>query len=226
MIKILVNGASGKMGQVTVAAIHAATDLTLVGTCGAADNLNNQLEHYKPDVVIDFTLPHVVFDNTCTIIEHGARPVIGTSGLIESQLDTITKMCAEKKLGGIYAPNFSLGAALMIKYATDAARYFDYADIIEMHHEKKVDAPSGTAAHTRHSMLQTNSNIKNDLPIHSVRLPGLFAHQVVTFGSLGETLTIRHDALDRQCMMPGVLLACRTVNQLDHFVVGLETILF
>ena len=226
MIKILVNGACGKMGKITVDAVNGATDLTLVASCSSTDNLSEQLKRHQPDVVIDFTLPHVVFENTRCIIEHNAHPIIGASGLTEVQLDEIKKICADKKLGGIYAPNFSLGAALMMKYTADAARYFDYADIIEMHHEKKIDKPSGTAAHTRHQMLQANPNIKSDLPIHSVRLPGLFAHQVVTFGSLGETLTIRHDALDRQCMMPGVLLACRTVSQLDHFVVGIEHILF
>lgn len=225
MIKVLVNGASGAMGKFTVAAVNATTDLSLVATCGSSDNLANQLDLYKPDVVIDFTLPHAVFNNTLCIIHHNAHPVIGTSGLTESQLDLLKKNCLEKKLGGIYAPNFSLGAALMTKYAADAAHYFNHAEIIEMHHEKKIDAPSGTARHTRNCMLQANPSIQNDLPIHSVRLPGLFAHQSVTFGSLGETLTIRHDALDRGCMMPGVLLACRTVSQLDHFVVGLEHIL-
>lgn len=225
MIKVLVSGASGKMGQATVEAINAATDLTLIGTCGSKDNLNKQLEYYKPDVVVDFTLPHIVFNNTLSIIEHQAHPVIGTSGLTELQLQDIAKKCAEKKLGGIYAPNFSLGAVLMIKYAEDAARYFNDAEIIEMHHEKKIDAPSGTAVHTRHRMLQANAAVKNDVPIHSVRLPGLFAHQEIIFGSTGETLTIRHDAMDRQCMMPGVVLACRTISRLDHFVIGLEHIL-
>lgn len=225
MIKVLVNGAFGKMGQVTVAAINAATDLMLVSTCGSQDNLSEQLEHHKPDVVVDLTTPHVVFKNALSIIEHQAHPVIGTSGLTKSQLHDITQKCAEKKLGGIYAPNFSLGAVLMIKYAEDAAHYFNDAEIIEMHHEKKIDAPSGTAAHTQHRMLQANAAIKNNVPIHSVRLPGLFAHQEIIFGSAGETLTIRHDALDRQCMMPGVLLACRTINRFNHFIIGLENIL-
>lgn len=221
MISVLVNGASGKMGTHTVAAVEAADGLYLVGTCTSKDDLNAALTQHKPDVVVDFTLPDCVFDNTLLMIEHNAHPVIGTSGLTTEHLDTLKKACDAKKLGGLFAPNFSIGAVLMMKYAVDAARFFEYAEIIERHHENKVDAPSGTAAHTQRLINQYIPNV----PTHSLRLPGVFAEQEVTFGALGETLTIQHKAIDRACMMPGVVLACQKVSALDTFVIGLEHIL-
>ncbi|PHQ80828.1 MAG: 4-hydroxy-tetrahydrodipicolinate reductase [Coxiella sp. (in: Bacteria)] len=216
--RVLVTGAHGKMGTLSVDAIQQAPTLELVGTCSSADNLSELLITHQPDVVVDFTLPHCVFDIAKTCIEHNACPVIGTSGLTDTQLDELKTRCDAKKLGGLFAPNFSLGAVLMMTYAQDAATYFKHAEIIELHHDKKVDAPSGTAVHTR-------NKIGRDTPIHSVRLPGLLAHQEVIFGAPGETLTIRHDALDRKCMMPGVVLACEKVIQLKTFVVGLDAIL-
>jgi 4-hydroxy-tetrahydrodipicolinate reductase len=237
-IRVLVNGANGKMGRVTVDAIQECNDLELADAIGRENNLAGSILENKADVVVDFTLPDVVFDNAKTIIKTGARPVIGTSGLNEEQIDELTKLCEENKLGGIIAPNFSLGAVLMMKYAQDAAKYFQHAEIIEMHHEKKVDAPSGTAVKTAQMMAKVRETIDaipvnaparseahTDIPIHSVRLPGLFAHQMVIFGGFGETLTLRHDSLDRKSMMPGVCLACRKVMRLDTLIYGLEHLL-
>lgn len=219
--RAIVVGADGKMGTYTTAAITQTDDLELVACCNSQDNLAQLLQQHHPDVAVDFTLPHCVFDNVITMIEHNVHPVVGTSGLSQEQLSTITNACTAKKLGGIFAPNFSIGAVLMMEYATAAAQYFDYAEIIERHHEKKVDAPSGTATHTQQQLQQYIDTV----PVHSVRMPGLFAHQEVNFGAIGETLTIRHDAIDRTCMMPGVVLACRKVAKLNGFVVGLQHLL-
>jgi 4-hydroxy-tetrahydrodipicolinate reductase len=221
MIKVLVNGASGKMGVYTVAAIKAATDLELVATCNSQDNLEDALLQHTPDVAVDFTLPHCIFVNIQLMIKHNVHPVIGTSGLTPENIKEITKACSEKNLGGIFAPNFSVGAVLMMKYAKEAASYFSYAEIIERHHEKKVDAPSGTAAHTQQLVQQYIQSV----PTHSVRMPGVFAEQEVIFGGQGETFTISHKAIDRECMMPGVVLACEKVTKMSQFVIGLEHLL-
>lgn len=225
MIKVIVTGANGKMGQASVKAITEAEGLELVAKLGRDDDLAKAIEKTQAEVVVDFTLPHVVFQNSKTIIEHGARPVIGATGLNPTQIQELEKMCADRKLGGIIAPNFSLGAILMMHFAKEAARFFEYAEIIEMHHEKKIDAPSGTAIKTSEMMMaQPQRSSKKPIPIHSVRLPGLFAHQKVIFGGSGETLTIQHDALDRQCMMPGVILSCKKVMELNKLVYGLDQI--
>lgn len=221
MLKILVNGANGKMGTYTVAAIHAAAGLELVATCNSSDNLEAALQQHKPDVAVDFTLPHCVFANAEKMIKHHVHPVIGTSGLTPDQIKILSAACDTKKLGGIFAPNFSIGAVLMMQYAADAARYFSYADITEAHHASKVDAPSGTAAHTQQLLQQHIDHV----PIHSIRTQGVFAEQRVLFGAAGETLTIEHNAIDRECMMPGVVLACKKVVTLKTFVVGLSHLL-
>lgn len=238
-IKVIVNGANGKMGQVTVDAVSAAPDLELVAALDHQDNLAKAIEQHSAQVVIDFTVPTTVYNNTKTIILCGAHPVIGTTGLTLDQIHELQKLSAEKALGGIIAPNFSLGAILMMRYAQDAARYFPDVEIIEMHHEKKIDAPSGTAAKTaemiattrnpKHTVSSDHQRARGDqhqgVTIHSVRLPGLFAHQCVLFGGIGETLTIRHDGMNRNAMMPGVILSCRKVMELNHLVYGLENIL-
>ena len=239
-INVIINGVHGKMGAVTQTSIADQPDLTLVAGIGRSDDLTATIQNTRADVVVDFTLPDAVFDNAQTLIAAGARPVIGTSGLTPQQIEQLATQCQQKKLGGIIAPNFSLGAVLMMKYAKDAARYFPDAEIIEMHHEQKVDAPSGTATKTAQMMTEARStHDENTVPsqdpargdhqhgvtIHSVRLPGLFAHQTVLFGGDGETLTIRHDGLARHSIMPGVFLACRQVMTLDHLVYGLENLL-
>lgn len=237
-IKVVVNGAYGKMGTVTTAAIQAQADFNLVASLGSQDRLADVLASTQPDVVIDFTVPRVVFANAQIILAAGARPVIGTTGLTPAQIEQLRETCRQQQRGAIIAPNFSLGAILMMRYAKDAARYFNHAEIIELHHEKKIDAPSGTALKTAALMAEANQAFVSPHPqdkargenhaniqIHSVRLPGLFAHQAVMFGGPGELLTIRHDGADRNAMMPGVCLACRAVMQLDHLVYGLENVM-
>lgn len=221
MINVIINGASGKMGRTTVAAIAHETAFTLVATTHRGDNLSQAIQHHHADIVIDWTTPDAVFDNTQTIINAGARPVIGTTGLTTEQIKKISDLCCEKKLGGIIAPNFSIGAVLMMKYAKDALQYFSDAEIIEYHHAEKKDAPSGTAKKTVELMLENTKNKKN-IPIHSVRLPGIFANQTVLFGGNGETLTIQHHAIDRQAMMPGLFFCCQKVMTLDRLVYGME----
>lgn len=238
-IRVLVNGAFGRMGVVTQAAIQAAEGLELVATTGRQDNLADAIENSGAEVVVDFTLPEAVFNNVQTILKAGARAVVGTSGLKPEQIKMLGATCQQQKLGCIIAPNFSVGAILMMRFAAEAAKYFPNAEIIEMHHEKKIDAPSGTAVKTAQMMAATRSPdgliidhsasargaVYDEIPIHSVRLPGLFAHQQVLFGGFGETLTIKHDSMDRSSMMPGVCLACHEVMNLDRLVYGLEHIL-
>jgi 4-hydroxy-tetrahydrodipicolinate reductase len=241
-IRVLVNGAHGKMGQESVKAIQADTVLEYVGGANHGDNLAALISQTKPDVVLDFTVACVVFENTRTIIESGVRPVVGTSGLLPEQVKTLKALCAEKKLGGIIVPNFSIGAILMMKFAADAARYLTDVEIIELHHDGKQDAPSGTAIKTadmiannrarvpthheeRELLAGARGGVQNDIHIHSVRLPGLMAHQTVIFGGKSETLQIRHDSIHRDSFMPGVCLACKKVMGLDELVYGLETLL-
>lgn len=237
-IKVLVNGGFGKMGRITQEAIRQQSDLELVAALGREDNLSQCIKDTQADVVVDFTIPQAVFTNAQTIIRAGARPVIGTTGLNLAQIEELQHQCHQKNLGGIIAPNFSLGGVLMMRYAKDAANYFNHAEIVEMHHEKKLDAPSGTALKTAELMAAENKHFiapnhealargenQANIQIHSIRLPGLFAHQMVIFGGTGETLTIRHDSNDRNAMMPGVCLACRKAMSLDQLVYGLENII-
>ena len=213
--RVLIIGSKGRMGRVTVEAVKEAPDLELVSTCDSNDHLATVIKSSQPDIAIDFSLPHCVFEHATQLIQQDVHPVIGATGLSDEQLEQLNHLCDERKLGGIYAPNFSLGAVLLIQFAKQAAEYLPHSEIIEMHHAQKVDKPSGTAIHTQKAM-------GRDTPIHSVRLPGLFAHETVLFGGEGETLTLRHDAIDRRCMMPGVLLACRRVTSTNAFVIGLE----
>ena len=241
MINVIVNGINGKMGRVVKESIRAQSDLNLVAGTGRQDNLMEIIKTTRANVVIDFTTPQAVFTNIETIINAGARPVIGTTGLTLKKIDILAKRCQVRRLGGVIAPNFSLGAVLMMKYAKDAAHYFPNAEIIEMHHPYKVDAPSGSAIKTAQMMAEAYPStrrakekasrnlargmLKNNVLIHSIRLPGLFSHQSVIFGGNGEILTIRHDGTNRSCVMPGVFLACQKVMELDHLVYGLENIL-
>jgi len=241
-IKVLINGAFGRMGQMTVKAINEAPNLELVGQTGREYDLKKAIEDSHAEVVVDFTHPDSVFKNTLTIIETKAHPVIGTSGLTSDEVARLKEKCRELKLGGIIAPNFSLGAVLMIKSAKEIVKYIPDLEIIEMHHDKKSDSPSGTALYTaellanaRHKNVPVKTLIEtikgargasyNNIPIHAIRLPGLLAHQQIIFGKLGETLTLTHDSIDRECFMPGVCLACEKVTQLNHLVYGLEEVL-
>lgn len=243
MIHIIVNGANGQMGQETVKAIENCKDLKLVAKAGSQDDLGKLILSTQADVVVDFTQPECVYQNARTILEQGARPVIGTTGLTSSEIAELRLLVVKKKLGAIIAPNFSVGAILMMRFAQEAARYLPNAEIIEMHHDKKRDAPSGTAIKTAELIKDSRTieplmpECKESIPgarganyeniaIHSVRLPGFLAHQQVIFGGIGESLTIKHDSINRSCFMPGVVLACHKVMLLEHLVYGLEDILF
>ena len=242
-IKILVNGAFGRMGQMTVKAINEHAAFELVGQTGREYNLKQAIMDSGAQVIIDFTNPDSVYKNTLAIIECGAHPIIGTSGLTEKQIAALQKQCNELKLGGIIAPNFSLGAVLMMKYAAEIIKYMPQVEIIEMHHDKKLDSPSGTALRSAELMANSIKNINDripsshetivgarganykNIPIHSIRLSGFLAHQEIIFSNTGETLTLRHDSIDRQAFMPGICLACEKVMNLNKLVYGLEEIL-
>lgn len=241
-IKVIINGANGRMGQEAVKAINADARFELVAQTGRTDNLAAEIKKLQATIVIDLTTAESVFENTKTIITAGAHPVVGTSGLQPEEFMTLKQLSAQKNLGGIIVPNFSIGAVLMMRYARDAAKYLPNVEIIEMHHDGKLDAPSGTAIKTaeliqearqsspetldvRETITGSRGAVKHGIHIHAVRLPGLVAHQQVLFGGNAETLTIRHDSMHRSCFMPGLLLACEKVSSLNELVYGLEHLL-
>jgi 4-hydroxy-tetrahydrodipicolinate reductase len=242
-INILINGAFGRMGQTTVKAIENDPRFNLVGQTGREYDLKKAIQDSKADIVIDFTGPNDVYDNANLIIDCNVHPVIGTSGLTLDDVKKLQARCEKAKLGGVIAPNFSIGAVLMIKYAQEIIKYMPRVEIIELHHENKVDSPSGTAIRTAETLATSLDNkvpttkpsketvkgargaVHCHIPIHSVRLPGILARQEIIFGEPGETLTLRHDSINRECFMPGLLLACDKVMTLDRLVYGLEEIL-
>jgi 4-hydroxy-tetrahydrodipicolinate reductase len=216
-IKVAVAGAGGRMGATVCRAVEAAEDMELVGRadpelgCGVAEAIVNA------DVLVDFSVPDSALENARLAADAGVNVVIGTTGFDTAALDSITGANV------FAAPNFAIGAVLMMRFAEEAAGHFSSAEIVELHHENKIDAPSGTAALTARRMA---GRLGGDPPIHSVRLPGIVASQEVIFGGPGETLTIRHDTVDRECFMPGVLLAVRRVGGLESSpVIGLENLL-
>lgn len=240
--RIIINGANGKMGQLAVKTFTDHEAFTIVAETGKQHNLAAEIKKHAAQIVIDLTNADAVFKNTETIINNNAHPIIGTTGLLPNQIQELQKICSQKKLGGIIAPNFSLGAVLMMKYAKEIAKYFSEVEIIEMHHAGKLDSPSGTAIHTANLIAQNRTKIPTDkssreiiphargavqskIQIHSVRLPGVIADQQVIFGGSGETLTLMHKTIDRQCFMPGIVLACEKVLALKELVVGLENVL-
>jgi 4-hydroxy-tetrahydrodipicolinate reductase len=219
VIHVGVAGAAGRMGRTACAAITGAEDLELSGT--ADPELGVELAAILPDcdVVVDFTRPDAVVQNARDCVAAGVHVVIGTSGFDVSALEGL------EGANVFYAPNFAIGAVLLMRFAAEAAKIMPAAEIIELHHNGKLDAPSGTAARTAELMAQASG--RPAPPIHSVRLPGLVAHQDVIFGDVGQTLTIRHDSLERESFMPGLLLAIRRVGSLERSpVVGLEHLLF
>jgi 4-hydroxy-tetrahydrodipicolinate reductase len=223
MIRVAVAGAAGRMGETVCAAVQGAEDLELVGR--ADPLLQSSLEEVLPgaEVVVDFTQPDSALENARACLRAGVHIVIGTTGFDPSPL--IDAAAAEHPRANVLiAPNFAIGAVLMMRFAREAARHMARAEIIELHHDRKLDAPSGTAALTAELMAAGG----HERPaIHSVRLPGLVAHQEVIFGDLGQTLTIRHDSISRESFMPGVLLAVRRVGSLpEPVVIGLESLLF
>jgi 4-hydroxy-tetrahydrodipicolinate reductase len=212
-IRVAVAGAAGRMGETVCRAVEGADDMELTGRADPALGTSLADVLGDADVVVDFTVPDQALDNARQCVEAGVNVVIGTTGFDLAELEKLTGANV------FAAPNFAIGAVLMMRFAEEASKHMSKAEIIELHHDRKVDAPSGTAARTARLM-------DGDVPIHSVRLPGLVAHQEVILGDVGQTLTIRHDSVDRESFMPGVLLAVRKVGSLDRSpVVGLEHLL-
>jgi 4-hydroxy-tetrahydrodipicolinate reductase len=242
MIKVGVLGAKGRMGAEVVKAVTEAADLELIATLDLGDSLET-LKSSGAQVVVDFTTPDSVMANLEFLANNRIHAVVGTTGFDAGRIATLEKLiAANPSVGILIAPNFAIGAVLMMEFATKAAKYFESAEIIELHHPNKVDAPSGTAARTAELMSQARKDAGlgampdatttsqdgargatvGDIPVHSVRLRGLIAHQEVLLGGLGETLTIRHDSLDRAGFMPGVLLGVRSVISKPGLTFGLE----
>jgi 4-hydroxy-tetrahydrodipicolinate reductase len=216
MIRVAVAGAAGRMGQMVCATVDAADDMDLVARADPA--LDAPLDLGSADVLVDFTRPDAVLDNARQALANGVHVVIGTSGFDVDELRSAA--AASSSARAFFAPNFAIGAVLMMKFAAEASRVMERAEIVELHHAGKLDAPSGTAARTAELM-------EGDVPIHSVRLPGIVADQEVVLGDVGQTLTISHRTVDRTSFMPGVLLAIRRVADLPEPVtVGLERLLF
>jgi 4-hydroxy-tetrahydrodipicolinate reductase len=222
MTRVVVSGAAGRMGEAVCEAVDEVEDLELAGRADPA--LDTRLEDLLggADVVVDFTTPETAVDNAVACIGAGAHCVIGTTGF---DLDELRSRVEEGAEGNVFvAPNFAIGAVLMMRFAAEAARHMPETEIVELHHDRKVDAPSGTAKRTAELVAAAGGNVHQ--PIHSVRLPGLVAHQEVILGGEAQTLTIRHDSIDRRSFMPGVLLAVRRVAELpDRVTVGLEALL-
>jgi 4-hydroxy-tetrahydrodipicolinate reductase len=241
MIKVAVIGARGRMGSEVVKAVNEAKDLELVAQLDLGDSLDALLTS-GPTVAVDFTTPDSVMANLEFLISHNINAVVGTTGFDDARIAKIKSLLANSKSGVLIAPNFAIGAVLMMEFATKAAKYFESAEIIELHHPNKVDAPSGTAARTAELMSAarkeaglpvmpdaTTTSLAGarganvgDIPVHSVRLRGLVAHQEVLLGGIGETLSIRHDSIDRVGFMPGVLLGVRKVVTHPGLTFGLE----
>jgi 4-hydroxy-tetrahydrodipicolinate reductase len=220
-IKVGVAGAAGKMGQAVCEAVEAAPDTELAGK--ADPTLGTELAEILADVdvVVDFTIPDTALANVKTCLEAGVHAVVGTTGF---DLDAARAAAEASEANCFVAPNFAIGAVLMMVVAQQIAPHMPECEVIELHHDKKLDAPSGTAKRTQELIDAAGGNVHQ--PIHSVRLPGLVAHQEVIFGGEGQTLSIRHDSIDRRSFMPGVVLAARRVGDLpDRFTVGLENLL-
>ena len=262
MIKVMVSGACGRMGQAVLKAVIEDSELELVGAVdlsGGADagelvglgkngvivgtDLEAVIDASSPEVMVDFTRPDVVYANAVKAIKKGVSPVIGTTGLSDEEKAELAELSKANNTPVFIAPNFAIGAVLMMLMARQAAKYMPEVEIIELHHDKKLDAPSGTALQTaamisevRKAHVQGNPEETekvagargadvDGMRIHSVRLPGYVAHQEVIFGGLGQTLTIRHDSLNRESFMPGVCLACKKVRNLEGLVIGLDKIM-
>jgi len=259
-IKVAVAGATGRMGREVVRMVLEDDELqlvaavarssigvdagTLVGKPAAEVRIESDLAAAlaasHPDVLVDFTAPKAAMPHAETAIRQGVRPVIGTSGLELAQIEQLDKLCRERGIGGLVAPNFSIGAILMMKFSEAAARYFPHVEIIEYHGDQKLDAPSGTAVQTAERIAANRQEIRQGNPleeeriegarggyfngfrIHSVRLPGVFAQQEVIFGAFGQTLKIRHDSYDRAGYMPGVNTAIKKILTVTGMIYGFE----
>ncbi|GIM48155.1 4-hydroxy-tetrahydrodipicolinate reductase [Collibacillus ludicampi] len=262
-IRVVVVGPRGKMGREVVRTVLSDPELELVGAVDRtlsgvevgqalglpetgvilSTNLNETLVEAKPDVMIDFTNPNSVRAHVEAAIEYGVRPVVGTTGITQDDLRKWDEALRKQEIGGLVAPNFAIGAILMMKFAAIAARYMPHVEIIELHHDQKLDAPSGTAVKTAELIAKERKSLRQGHPneeekwagargaefegmrIHSVRLPGFVAHQEVIFGGVGQTLTIRHDSITRESFMPGVAMATKRVMTYEGLVYGLENLI-
>ncbi|MEM7762302.1 MAG: 4-hydroxy-tetrahydrodipicolinate reductase [Cyanobacteria bacterium P01_A01_bin.40] len=269
-IPVVVNGALGQMGREVIKAVSQAEDMMLVGAVdlnpeylgqdigeiigiGALEvpilnDLQSVLvlatQEKVQGVMVDFTHPDSVYENTRSAIAYGVRPVVGTTGLTDKQLQDLSEFADKASTGTLIIPNFSIGIVLLQQAALTASQYFDHVEIIELHHDRKADAPSGTAIKTAQMLSEMGKSFNppkvasqetmtgargataaTNIPIHSIRLPGLIAHQEVLFGAAGQLYTLRHDTSDRSCYMPGVLLSIRKVTELTSLIYGLEKIL-
>jgi 4-hydroxy-tetrahydrodipicolinate reductase len=262
-VRVLVAGAAGRMGREVVKAVAGDPETELVGAVdvaqigvdagelagigkrgvAVADNLAAALRESGAEVIVDFTRAEAAFANAQTALGAGVSPVVGTTGMSPEQLDHLRRLARERATGAVVAPNFALGAVLLMRFAAQAARFLPEVEIIELHHHGKVDAPSGTAIKTAEMISEARAPERLPRPaeeiklagsrggdfdgirIHSVRLPGYVAHQEVIFGGTGQTLTLRHDSIDRVSFMPGVLMACKRVRGLRELVYGLENLL-
>lgn len=249
MIKVAVCGALGKMGQEVCQAVTDCPETELIAKIDiASDSMYHTIEEAHRvediDILIDFTQPKSIYENALYCLNNGIKIVIGTTGLTDEQIEELKRLSQEKNTGCLIAPNFSTGAVLMMMFAQQAAKYFDNAEIIELHHNQKKDAPSGTAIKTALMMSEAKETFKkgncaetetiqgsrggtsySDIQIHSVRMPGYIASQEVIFGSSGQIFKIRHDSMDRKCYMDGVMRAVKHVAEKNDFVYGLENIL-
>ncbi|QEN14983.1 4-hydroxy-tetrahydrodipicolinate reductase [Mycolicibacterium sp. ELW1] len=242
-MRVAVLGARGKVGTTMCDAVRAADDLTLSAEVDAGDALS-LLTDSDTEVVIDFTHPDVVMDNLKFLIDNGIHAVVGTTGFTDERLDTVRSWLADKPESAVLiAPNFAIGAVLSMHFAQKAAPYFESVEVIELHHPHKADSPSGTATRTARLIAEARKGLPpnpdatstglegargadvDGVPVHSIRLTGLVAHQEVLFGTLGETLTIRHDSLDRTSFVPGVLLAVRQIATRPGLTIGIEPLL-
>ena len=248
MVNVAVCGANGKMGQEVIKAVKNAEDMTLVAKIDIKDGefatISDATNSVKIDILVDFTQPKSIYENALFCLNNNINIVIGTTGLTDEQIEELKKLSEKNHLGCFIAPNFSTGAVLMMKFAQMASKYFNNAEIIELHHNQKKDAPSGTAIKTALMMAGENANLAtgncqevetiqgargansyNNIHIHSVRMPGYIASQEVILGASGQILTIRHDSMNRECYMDGVLRAIRYVNMNHNFIYGLDNIL-
>lgn len=248
MINIAVCGSNGKMGQEVIKAVNTADDMTLVAKIDIKDGefatIKDAKNSVSIDVLIDFTQPKSIYENALYCLNNNINIVIGTTGLSDEQIAELKSLSEKYNTGCFIAPNFSTGAVLMMMFAKMASKYFNNAEIIELHHNRKKDAPSGTSIKTALMMSEENDNFTagncpeietlagargaasyNNIHIHSIRMPGYIASQEVMFGADGQILTIRHDSMNRECYMDGVLRAVRYTSDNKNFVYGLENIL-
>jgi 4-hydroxy-tetrahydrodipicolinate reductase len=240
-LRVLVNGARGKMGSEAVHAVMSAADMMLVGQTDYEEDLRSAIKECAAQVVVDFTSPDSAMKNALIILESGAAGVIGTTGFSTENINELENLCRGRKPGVLIAPNFAIGALLLMHCSRIIVEHMPDVEIIELHHPAKKDAPSGTAVKTAEILAEARAKINvprgtnesaargerfHDIPVHSVRLPGLLAHQEVIFGGEGQTLTIRHDSMNRKCFMPGVLLAIREMMNREGLIYGLDRILF